>query len=151
MASLKSRVANVLAERQKRGLTPPGLKEVALAAADINSKIFERDLAPILAQMPDVKRTIYASSNDLALRASKAIHEFRRVGETTEGVGVYKGFETIDATGVSSFRNEWGHSYIFDSPLVIADYSDSVIRHLELAVRNLKAAGTPPKAYWLLQ
>jgi esterase/lipase superfamily enzyme len=144
-------VADILAERQKRGATPSNLKEVALAAADINNKIFERDLAPVLAQMRDVKRTIYASSNDLALRASKSIHEFRRVGETTEGVSVYQGFETIDATGVSSFRNEWGHSYIFDSPLVIADYSDAVIRHVAIGSRNLKSTGKAPNAYWLLQ
>jgi esterase/lipase superfamily enzyme len=144
-------LANVLSARQSKGSDSAKIKEIVFAAPDINSKIFERDLAPTLASMPGVARTIYASSEDLALRASKAIHEYRRIGETAGGVLTFAGFETIDATTASSFRRAWGHSYIFDSPLVIADFADAVVRHKTVARRNLKKAGRPPNAYWLLQ
>jgi esterase/lipase superfamily enzyme len=144
-------LANVLSARQSKGSDSAKIKEIVFAAPDINSKIFERDLAPTLASMPGVARTIYASSEDLALRASKAIHEYRRIGETAGGVLTFAGFETIDATTASSFRRAWGHSYIFDSPLVIADFADAVVRHKTVARRNLKKAGRPPNGYWVLQ
>src|SRR5689334_22014605 len=50
--------------------------------------------------MQGTRTTIYASSSDLALRASKVVHWFRRVGETVGGVFVYPGVDTIDASGV---------------------------------------------------
>ena len=143
-------LANVLAARQGQGAAAAKIKEVIFAAPDINSKIFERDLAPTLATMRGVVRTIYASSGDLALRASKAIHEYRRVGETTDGVLVFSGFDTIDASNVSPFRRAWGHSYIFDSPFVIADVADAVVRQMAIARRKVKRAGKVPNAFWVL-
>lgn len=144
-------LANVLSARQGQGTDVAKIKELILAAPDINYKIFQRDLAPVLARMPGVTRTIYASSEDLALRASKAIHEYRRVGETTDGVLVFPGFETIDATKVSSFRRAWGHSYIFDSPLVIADFADAIVEHKAILQRNLKRAGKAPDSFWVIE
>ena len=35
--------------------------------------------------MSNMRTTIYASSSDIALRASKVVHRYRRVGETTGG------------------------------------------------------------------
>jgi esterase/lipase superfamily enzyme len=144
-------LANVLSARQGQGTDVAKIKELILAAPDINYKIFQRDLAPVLARMPGVTRTIYASSEDLALRASKAIHEYRRVGETTDGVLVFPGFETIDATKVSSFRRAWGHSYIFDSPLVLADFADSIVGHKAILERNLKRVGKAPDSFWVIE
>jgi esterase/lipase superfamily enzyme len=144
-------LAEVLASRQQKGVGAGKVKEIVFAAPDINTRIFERDLAPALANMSNVGRTIYASSEDLALKASVAIHEYARVGETNGGVSVFPGFETIDASKADSYRREWGHSYIFDSPLVLADFADSVVRHTAIARRNLKKAGKLPNTFWVLE
>jgi esterase/lipase superfamily enzyme len=72
--------------------------EILLAAPDINADLFRAEIAPRLLGVARGRRTIYASSGDLALRASAAVHDFRRVGETAGGVQVFAGFDTIDVS-----------------------------------------------------
>ncbi len=65
--------------------------------------------------------TLYASSGDLALRASKLIHGYPRAGDTDPRVLIVKSVVTMDASRVDT--NLPGHSYIGDSTSV-----DSLIR-----------------------
>jgi len=91
----------------------PGLrdkiKEIILAAPDIDAEVFRRDIAPRLAEGPR-KVTLYASSRDVALAASRKIHGSPRAGDSGSGLVVVNGVETVDATNQdTSFL---GHSYI---------------------------------------
>ena len=70
--------------------TPSTCAELLLAAPDINADLFRTVIAPKLATMQGTRTTIYASSSDLALKASKIVHGFRRLGETTGGVFTYR-------------------------------------------------------------
>jgi esterase/lipase superfamily enzyme len=94
------------------------LTEVILTAPDIDADVFKRDIAPVLAASGR-PITLYASSNDLALAASKKVHGSPRAGESGQGLVLVSGIETIDATAVdTSFL---GHSYFAEERSVLSD------------------------------
>ncbi|MBC8026286.1 MAG: alpha/beta fold hydrolase [Steroidobacteraceae bacterium] len=94
------------------------IKEIILTAPDIDADVFRRQLGPALIATGR-PITLYASSNDLALVASKQAHGYGRAGESGPGLIVLPGIETIDATGVDT--GLLGHSYYGDSRSVLAD------------------------------
>jgi peptidase E len=71
--------------------------------------------------MQSAHKTIYVSSADLALAASKVVHGFRRVGESTGGVLTFPEIETIDASKTAPVVRAFGHSYVLDSISVLTD------------------------------
>src|SRR5262249_31339500 len=84
----------------------------------IDAAIFRRDIAPILIKS-GAQVTLYASTTDKALHASKRFHKFRRIGDATGGIVAMKGIETIDATNIdTSFL---GHSYFAENRSVVSD------------------------------
>lgn len=94
------------------------LKEVILAAPDIDAEVFKRDIAPALAAAGRPV-TLYASSEDLALIASKTVNGYPRAGDSGRGLVIAPGIETIDATRVdTSFL---GHSYFAETQSVLSD------------------------------
>lgn len=94
------------------------IREVILTAPDIDAEVFKRDIAPALTAIVSPV-TLYASSNDLALVASKKVHGYPRAGDSGRGLVVVPGIETIDATFVdTSFL---GHSYFAESRSVLSD------------------------------
>lgn len=113
--ALTRAVASLLAEKPAlRGR----LKEVILAAPDIDAEVFKRDIAPALAAAGRPV-TLYASSDDKALEASQRVHRYPRAGESGAGLVVVPGIETIDATGVdTSFM---AHSYFANARPVLED------------------------------
>lgn len=94
-------------------------KQLVLAAPDIDADVFKREIAPsILGKGPRV--TLYASSNDKALAASRGVHGgYLRLGESGKDIVVLSGLDTVDASGVST--EFLGHSYYGDSNTVMAD------------------------------
>lgn len=94
-------------------------KQLVLAAPDIDADVFKREIAPaILGQGPRV--TLYASSNDKALAASRGVHGgYLRLGESGKDIVVLAGLDTVDASGVST--EFLGHSYFGDSDTVMSD------------------------------
>jgi esterase/lipase superfamily enzyme len=96
----------------------PRFHEVILTAPDIDADVFRRDLAPAIVGMAD-RVTLYASSNDEALVASRAVHGYRRAGESGEKVLVVPGVDTVDVSEIdTSFI---GHSYYGSNSTVLAD------------------------------
>jgi esterase/lipase superfamily enzyme/DNA-binding NarL/FixJ family response regulator len=94
------------------------LKEVILTAPDIDADVFKRDIAPALtASCGPV--TLYASSADLALLASKKVHGYIRAGDSGRQLIVVPGVETIDATYVDT--SLMGHSYFAETRSVLSD------------------------------
>ena len=94
-------------------------KQIVLAAPDIDADVFKRDIAPsILGKGPRV--TLYASSNDKALIASRDVHGgYRRLGESGADLVVMPDLDTVDASTVST--EFLGHSYYGDSDTVVSD------------------------------
>jgi esterase/lipase superfamily enzyme len=94
-------------------------KEVVLAAPDIDAEVFKRDILPEI--RPTAGRiTLYASSKDKALQASKKVHGNPRAGQSElDNMVIAPGLDTIDATEVDT--SFWGHSYYAENRSVISD------------------------------
>ena len=99
--------------------------EIVLAAPDIDAEVFQRDLAPALARAGK-RVTLYASSNDQALAASRAVHGYPRAGETGARLVVVPGIDTIDVSAIDT--SLLGHNYYGDSSTLLYDMH-SVIRY----------------------
>jgi esterase/lipase superfamily enzyme len=143
-------VGHALQRRKDKGKDTKHLRELLLAAPDINADIFRREIAPALASLQGTRTTVYASSSDIALKASKVVHGFKRVGETTGGVFTYPGFDTIDASSASVMTRNYGHSYLMDSPSLLKDIQSIIKDKAAAGQRGLSAVGKAPENYWKL-
>jgi len=94
-------------------------RQIVLAAPDIDADVFRREIGPaILGKGPRV--TLYASSNDKALMASRKVHgNYKRLGESGDGIVVMRDLDTVDASSVST--EFLGHSYFGDNTTVVSD------------------------------
>jgi esterase/lipase superfamily enzyme len=94
-------------------------KQIILAAPDVDADVFTREIGPaILNKGPHF--TLYASSNDKALAASRGVHGgYRRLGESGKDIVVLQGLDTVDASSVDT--EFLGHSYFGDSGTVMSD------------------------------
>lgn len=133
-----------------KGKSTAHIKELLLAAPDVNADLFKSTIAPRLAQMRGTRTTIYASSSDLALMASKVVHGFRRVGESSGGVLVFNGMDTVDASNASPSMRNLGHSYLVDSTSVLKDLHAIIASKLAARSRGLTQMGVAPDMYWQL-
>jgi esterase/lipase superfamily enzyme len=131
----------------------PALKkrfvEIILAAPDIDAAVFKRDLAPAMLA-GEGKVTLYASSEDLPLRASRAVHAgYPRAGESGPDLVLLKGMESVDSTGMGTdFLN---HSYAVEHRSIISDIFYIVRNGLRANQRAaLEAVSAPPGGvtYW---
>jgi len=93
-------------------------RNIVLIAPDIDSDVFRRDIAPRL-ERANIRVTLYASSGDSALMASKAFHGYARAGDSGEGLAIVPGVETIDASIAAG--GLLGHSYFTEDPRIIGD------------------------------
>ena len=94
------------------------IRELIMIAPDIDADVFRKNMAPRLART-GIHITLYASSNDRALMASKAFNGYPRAGEAGEGLVIVDGVETIDASSISS--GLLGHSYFAEDRRVMED------------------------------
>jgi esterase/lipase superfamily enzyme len=113
--ALTRALASLLADKPAFG---DRLTEVILTAPDIDAEVFKRDIAPALTRSGRPV-TLYASSEDLALAASKTVHGSPRAGDSGEALVLVSGIETIDATAVDT--SLLGHSYFAEERSVLSD------------------------------
>jgi len=142
-------VTTVHNERTKAGKDLKAVKEVLLAAPDISAELFNDKIAPLFAMAGQPRTTIYASDGDVALIASKVVHQFRRLGDASPPVYRRSPFETIDASNAAPMRRAAGHSYVFDSPKVITDVQRLLIQGQPADIRPTlqRVQGETPR-YW---
>ena len=93
-------------------------REIIMIAPDIDADVFRMDMAPRLART-GINVTLYASSKDRALMASKAFHGYPRAGDSGEALLVVEGTETIDASDASG--GLLGHSYYAEDRRIMED------------------------------
>ena len=123
------------------------LKEVILAAPDIDARVFKQDIAPALASAGRPV-TLYASSKDKALVLSNKIHGFPRAGDSKNGVVVVPGIETIDATAVDT-DDLIGHGYFADDRSVLGDIFTLIHNNLRADKRfGLQRVDSQIGTYW---
>jgi len=123
-------------------------REIILAAPDIDADVFRNDLAPALVQAGR-HVTLYASTKDLALKASKEVHGYPRAGDAGDGILVMNGIDTIDASNVDD--SILAHSYFVESVPVIRDIADMLRRRLTVTQRTaLKLVRGPEGKHWQL-
>jgi esterase/lipase superfamily enzyme len=141
--ALTRAVASLLAEKP---VLRQRLTEVILTAPDIDAEVFKRDIAPALTATGR-PITLYASSEDLALAASKKVHGYPRAGDSGRGLIVVRGIETIDATAADT--SLVGHSYFAESRSVLSDMF-YLIRNGDRAERRfgLRAVDSTVGRYW---
>ena len=121
------------------------ITEIILSAPDIDAAIFKHDIAPKLAQARNPV-TLYASSQDLALAASKAVHGYPRAGDSGAGMLIVAGVETIDATGVdTSFMK---HSYFAEKRSALSDMFYLIRNPARADQRFLDPVDTLAGRYW---
>jgi esterase/lipase superfamily enzyme len=96
----------------------PHFSQVVLTAPDIDAQTFRDQIAPAIRGTAE-RITLYASSGDEALEASKRVNGFPRAGDTGAGIVLVDGIDTIDVSAVdTSFM---GHSYFAENGSVISD------------------------------
>ena len=144
--ALTRATAHLLAERPELGQR---LREIILTAPDIDAEVFKRDIAPALTAAGRPV-TLYASSRDLALVASKKVHGYPRAGESAPSPIVLRGIETIDATAVDT--SLVGHSYFAESRSVLSDIF-YLVRDGHRAERRfgLRTAQVQDGRYWIFK
>jgi esterase/lipase superfamily enzyme len=111
------------------------IREIILAAPDIDADTFKDEIAPriIAAESATTHLTLYASSRDEALLASKKFHGYPRAGDAGDLQLVLAGLEYIDASSVDT--GFLGHSYYGENRSVIADIHYLIDDHLRACKR----------------
>jgi len=125
---------------------PPLFNEVILAAPDIDADEFRNRIAPAI--RPAAERiTLYASSNDQALMASRLVHGYSRAGESGASLLILPGIETIDVSLVD--HSILGHSYYGSSGPVLRDIQ-AILRGASSADSRpwLRAESLGSRQYW---
>ena len=121
------------------------VREVVLAAPDLDADTFRRDLAPRLVAATH-GMTLYASSTDEALVVSHRYNGELRAGDVAAGPIVVPGMDTIDVSAVDP--GPLGHSYIGDSPSVLDDVAKLVGAGARAGARLGDPVTGPLGAYW---
>lgn len=126
----------------------PLFDRIVLAAPDVDADLFRKDLAPSLIRIAK-QVTLYASSDDQALIASKQVHGYPRAGETGDQLVVVPGVDTIDVSGID--LSLLGHSYYGDSELMLRDLFEVILSRLPAAKRStLISRQLKSQVYWQL-
>jgi esterase/lipase superfamily enzyme len=122
------------------------LQQMILVAPDIDADLFRQDIAPRLARTR-TQVTLYASSSDRALAASKTFNGHPRAGDSGRGLVIVPGVETIDASDVS--RGFLGHTYFSEDRRIMEDIY--AILNTGQSSDNrfaLQGVETPEGRYW---
>jgi esterase/lipase superfamily enzyme len=93
------------------------LRQVVFAAPDIDADTFRQLAAAFQGQAE--RCTLYASSKDYALQASKAFHGYARAGDSGANLVFAADVDTIDATEVDT--SLLGHSFYGDNRSILSD------------------------------
>lgn len=102
------------AERETR----PLIGQLVLMAPDFDAQTFVERL-PVLVPLT-TGITLYASSNDTPLKASRQLHASPRLGEAGEFLTVAKGMQTVDVSPLGRYQ-VLGHEYFRFHPDATAD------------------------------
>jgi esterase/lipase superfamily enzyme len=101
-------------EREAR----PLIGQLVLIAPDLDAQTFVERLPALVPLVVGI--TLYASSNDTPLKASRQLHDSPRLGEAGAFLTVAQGMQTVDVSPVGRYQ-VLGHEYFLFHPKVAAD------------------------------
>jgi esterase/lipase superfamily enzyme len=117
----------------------PRFSQIVLAAPDMDADVFRDQLAPAMRRLAH-GITLYGSSDDRALIASKTAHQVPRAGEGGPNLPIIAGIDSIDVTGLdTSFL---AHSYI-GAVTVLGDIAQIFCERRAITQRFGVVARTP--------
>ncbi|MBW7961273.1 alpha/beta hydrolase [Bradyrhizobium sp. BR 10261] len=123
------------------------LGQIVFAAPDIDRDRFVQLAAKFKGCAARV--TLYASSRDVALLASKFVHGYPRAGEAGEALTIVDGVDTIDASLVDTSLVGLRHSYFGEKRSILNDMFSLIVQQLAPDQRfDLQAAGDAVRKYW---
>jgi len=122
----------------------PRLAQVVLAAPDVDARVFRREIFPRL-ETRAAHITLYASDDDDALRASRALNGVWRLGLGGDSLTVIRGMDTIDASRVHA--DALGHT-LFGNQAFLADLAALFADGRSPAERRLLAVQRGELVFW---
>ena len=130
------------------------LNEIVLAAPDISRTVFEQ-FAARFARLAQGGVTLYASKNDLAMKASKeAARGIVRAGDVpSEGIVIVPGVDSIDISDASTSFLSFNHSTFADRSHIVMDMQllferPSNKRPPDIRFSVFRPEGAQPKQWW---
>ena len=131
---------------ETRPALAPKFAELVLAAPDIDAEVFVRDILPAYARI-NKSVTLYASSNDKALQASKKYNGAVRAGDSKPRPRIAAGLEAIDASDIDT--DFLGHGYLVESRVLLTDLTLLFTRGLRARDRpGLESVDAGGLTYW---
>lgn len=132
------------AEREDR----PLIGQLVLMAPDFDAQVFVERLPVLLPLAAGI--TLYASSNDTPLRASRQLHQAPRLGEAGEFLTVAPGMQTVDVSPLGRYQ-VMGHEYFRFHPGAAADLAELLGEGRRAADRSgLRPVRRDDLVYWEL-
>ena len=118
---------------------------IVLAAPDVNQQLFLQLGEGVMVHTD--RLTLYASSNDQALKVSHEIHGYSRLGEAGASLTVLPGMDTIDATNADT--SLLGHGYYSSNAPILSDLYGLVTSGLPPGQRfQLRRRSRDGLPYW---
>lgn len=151
--SMGNRALTSVLERFDPAVLPAGsatLGQIVFAAPDVDGDTFRRIAAAFRKRDARSRSTLYASSTDVALKASKLVHGYPRAGDAGDALVVVDGVDTVDATNVDTSLISLRHSYFGAKRSILSDMFN-LIRHGHPPDdrMDLQVAMSASGQYWL--
>jgi esterase/lipase superfamily enzyme len=144
-------LVDALSELADSGYSAGSVKELVLAAPDIDTLKFRSQIQLRILRNHSLRTTVYVSTNDFSLKLAERIREFPRLGDPIYQRYVQDGVDVVDISAISPKRRVWGHSYIWDDPRVVRDLSKLLTSGKGASSRELTpVAGPASQNYWVL-
>ncbi len=124
--------------------TLPRFTQVIFAAPDVDARVFRREILPKL-EGRSSRVTLYASTDDEALRASRSLNGVWRLGLGGDSITVIKGMDTIDATRVRA--DVLGHT-LFGNQAFLSDLTALLAEGRSPAERRLLPIQKGDLTFW---
>ncbi len=123
--------------------------QIVLAAPDIDADVFREQIAPAMAEHSQ-RTTLYCSNSDWALVASNTFNDGRRAGDSSAGIMIVTGADTVDASGIDTAL--LGHSYYGDCLPLLNDVRMLLEENLPPQERELEPVKASDTAsYWVFR
>lgn len=143
--SMGSEVLGKALSLVERADSLPRFGQVIMAAPDVDARVFGREILPLLRERADGV-TLYASSDDEALRASRVLNGVWRLGLGGDSLTVFEGMTTVDASRVRG--DALGHT-LFGNAALLSDLHALLTEARDPAQRRLLQVRLPDgRVYW---
>ncbi|MBL9091999.1 MAG: alpha/beta hydrolase [Planctomycetaceae bacterium] len=119
--------------------------QIVLAAPDVDADVFREQIAPRMHKIAN-RTTLYCSRNDWALHASYAFNDSVRLGDSSRGIVILDGMDTVDASDIDT--DLLGHSYYGDCLTLLGDVKLVIEKNLPPPDRRLVSRAVEKLSYW---